>query len=166
MTQKKDKIISNYDEFDVLILKELRENCKTSIRQLSEKIGLHPNTLMQRIKRLEEDKVITKYAAEIDYAKLGYDLHALIFIKVNKQTRSDWAVLNKLRSIKDILALYALSGEYDLVGIAKTKDRDSLTQLIKDINKNDFIMETNTMLIMYTFKHAYEFNPFQSGGVL
>jgi DNA-binding Lrp family transcriptional regulator len=161
MAQKKEKLAGNYDEFDLLILRELRDDCKASIRQLSDKVGMHPNTLMQRIKRLEEDKVIVKYAAEIDYAKLGYDLHAVIFLKVDKKTREEWQTLEKLRSIPDLLALYAITGTYDVMGIAKTKDRESLTKLIREINKNDFVIESNTTFVLYPFKHSYEFNPFK-----
>lgn len=161
MSKNNVKLAGNYDEFDLLILRELRDNCKLSIRQLAEKVGIHPNTLMQRVKRLEDDKVIVKYAAEIDYAKLGYDLHAIIFLKVDKRTREEWKTLEVLRSIPDILALYAITGSYDIMAIAKTKDRNSLTTLIRDINKNDFIIESNTTFVLYPFKHSYEFNPFK-----
>jgi len=159
MAIKKPKMIGEYDEFDLLILNELRDNGKIPIRQLAEKTGLHPNTLMQRIKRLEDEKVLIKYVAEIDYAKLGFDLHALIFIKVNKKTRSEWNVLEKLRTVQHILAIYALTGEFDAMAIAKTKNKESLAQILRDINKNEFVMETQTQLILYVFKHAYEFNP-------
>jgi DNA-binding Lrp family transcriptional regulator len=159
MTLKKPKMIGEYDEFDLLILNELRDNGKMPIRQLSEKTGLHPNTLMQRIKKLEEEKVIIKYVAEINYAKLGFDLHALIFMKVDKKTRSEWEILKKLRSVPHILAIYTLTGEFDVMAIAKTKNKESLAQILKEINKNEFIVETQTQLVLDIFKHAYEFNP-------
>lgn len=160
MTLSKNKILGDYDEFDLLILRELRENGKISIRELSHQIGLHPNTLIQRVKRLEDNKTIVKYSAEIDYSKLGYDLHVLLFMKVDKKTRSDWEVLTKLRAIKPILALYAITGDFDVLAILKVKDRGHLMAVTKEINKNDFILETHTNLVLYPFKHAYEFNPF------
>ena len=54
MTRKIGKIFGNYDEFDFLILKELRNQAKIPIRSLANKTGLHPNTLLQRIKNLRK----------------------------------------------------------------------------------------------------------------
>jgi len=160
MTEKKVKILGDLDEFDFLILKELRENCKTSIRELSLKVGLHPNTLMQRISKLEKEKIIIKYAAEIDYSKIGYDLHAIIFIKISKGMKFDWNSVNQLRKYKDILAMYAMTGEHDVMLIVKTLNREKLTKLIESLSGEKEILDTYTLLVLGTYKHAYEFNPF------
>ena len=105
MTRKIGKIFGNYDEFDFLILKELRNQAKIPIRSLANKTGLHPNTLLQRIKKLEKDGIIVKYAAELNYAKLGFDLHAIIFIEVTHKAHKEWDVAKELGSIPEILAL-------------------------------------------------------------
>ena len=155
MNEKKEKI----DSVDVMILRELREDCKRPVRELARKLSMHPNTLLQRIKKLEKSGVIMKYAAEIDYAKLGYDLHAIINIKVTKEARSKWPMIEELRAIKDISALYAMTGGYDIAAIVKTKNRETLTTLLEELNKKPYIIETNTNLVLYPFKHAFEFNP-------
>ena len=147
------------DSVDLLILKEMRDNSKRSIRELAQKLKVHPNTLMQRIKKLERDGLIQKYVAEIDYSKLGYDLYAFVSIKVNKDAKSKWNLVEELRSFKDIAALYATTGSYDVVAIVKTQNSNTLTALITELNKKPYIVETNTTLILYPFKHAYEFNP-------
>ena len=151
----KDKL----DSINLLILRELRENSRRSIRELSNKLKIHPNTLMQRIKKLERDGLIRKYVAEIDYAKLDYGVHALISMKVNKDAKSDWKILDELRAFKDIVSLYAATGAYDVVAIVRTKSSASLTVLIAELNKKPYIVETNTLFLLYPFKHAYEFNP-------
>ncbi|MBI5227034.1 Lrp/AsnC family transcriptional regulator [Candidatus Micrarchaeota archaeon] len=147
------------DSVDILILKELRDNSKRSIRELAQRLKIHPNTLMQRIKKLERDGLIQKYVAEIDYSKLGYDLHAFVSIKVNKDAKSKWNLVEELRTFKDIAALYATTGSYDIVAIVKTQNSNTLTALISELNKKPYVVETNTTLILYPFKHAYEFNP-------
>jgi len=151
----KDKM----DSINLLILRELRDNSRRSIRELSVKLKMHPNTLMQRIKKLERDGLIRKYVAEIDYSKLGYDVHAIVSIKVTKEAKSDWKILNELRAFKDIVSLYAATGTYDLVAIIRTKSSAALTDLISELNKKQYIAETNTLFLLYPFKHAYEFNP-------
>lgn len=147
------------DSIDRIILRELRGDCKRPVRELAKKLGIHPNTLLQRIKKLEKSGIIVKYIAEINYEKLGYDLHAIISIKVNKEAKSKWGILDELRSIKDISDLYAMSGGYDVAAIVKTKNRETLTSLLEELNRKPYITDTNTTLVLYSFKKNYEFNP-------
>lgn len=148
-----------FDKLDLMILNELRENCKQSIRQLAKKLGTHPNTLMQRIKNLENEKIIIKYSAQINFKKIGYDLHTLIWIKVTKDARSGWDVLDDLKKVSALASCYAVTGVYDILAIARTKNRDELTKLIKVLNSKKYIVETNTEFILEPFKSEYEFNP-------
>jgi DNA-binding Lrp family transcriptional regulator len=147
------------DNTDLMILRELRSDCKRPVRELAQVLHMHPNTLLQRIKKLETSGIIQKYIAEVDYAKLGYDLHALVSIKVNKDARSKWPVLDELRAFKDIVALYAVTGSYDVMAIVRTKNRETLTTLLMELNKKPYIVETNSTLVLYPFKDAHEFNP-------
>ena len=62
------------DAVDLMILRELRTDCKRPMRELAHKLRMHPNTLLQRIKRLEKSKIVRKYHADIDYKSLGYDM--------------------------------------------------------------------------------------------
>jgi DNA-binding Lrp family transcriptional regulator len=147
------------DSVDLMILRELRDDCKRPVRELAQKLHVNPNTLLQRIKKLEKSGVILKYVAELDYSKLGYDLHAIAQIKVTKDARSKWPMLDELRAMKDISSLYAVTGSCDLVAVIRTQNRETLTTLLSELNKKPYITESNTMLVLYAFKHAYEFNP-------
>ena len=147
------------DAIDMNILRELRENSDRPIRELAQKLGMHPNTLLQHIKKLEANRIIVKYMAEIDYAKMGYDLQTMVMIKVSKDARSKWEVLDELRAFKDFVAIYAITGGYDLMAIVRTKNRKTLTDLLSELNKKPYVVETNTTLLLQAFKHAYEFNP-------
>ena len=91
-----------YDEKDLAILRELRNDCKRSVREMAKKLAIHPNTILQRIKKLEKEKVIIKYMAEIDYRKLDYDLHALIMGKVRKGRAGDPEQLADLSAIPEV----------------------------------------------------------------
>lgn len=147
------------DDIDLAILRELREDSKQSLRKLSEKIRVHPNTIMQRIKKLEEEKVIIKYSVDIDYRKVGYDIHALVLIKVKKGIIGDMQQLIDVTSLPQIQALYAITGTYDILALLRAKDRDDMSEIIRKVQTNKIITKTNTFLIMYPYKQPYEFNP-------
>ena len=150
------------DTVDLLILKELREDCKRPMRELSQKLRMHPNTLLQRIKRLEKTNVIRKYHADIDYKALGYDMHAMVMIKITKAGLEDENLLDKVRKVPEVVALYAVSGGADVVAMVKAKDRDDLVRILKFIQSQKSVLRTTSYMVLITYKEAYEFNPLVS----
>ena len=148
-----------YDATDLEILREIRKDCKRPVRELAKKLKIHPNTLLQRIKKLEKEKTIIKYMAEIDYHKLGYDLHAIIMGKVRKGRAGDPEQLSDLSAIPEVQSLYAVTGNYDIIVLVRVKNRDQLVEVIRRIGENPIVMKTTTHIILYSYKHPYEFNP-------
>ena len=148
-----------YDNTDLAILKELRDNCKQSIKELGRKLGVHPNTILQRIKKLEKDKTIIKYSAEVDYRKLGYELHAVIMGEVRKGRAGDQTQLADLSKMPQMQYLYAVTGAYDIIASVRVKNRDELVEVMRKIGENPIVERTMTHIILYSYKHPYEFNP-------
>jgi Lrp/AsnC family leucine-responsive transcriptional regulator len=69
------------DPFEKLILKELQRDGRASTQKLSDAVGLSASPCWRRVKRLEEEGYITRYAAIVDSKKLG--LRALAHIQVS-----------------------------------------------------------------------------------
>ncbi len=60
------------DKLGLGILKELSYNAKVSIVEIGEKVGVIPNTVKYRIKKLRQAKIIKAFRADIDFNLLGY----------------------------------------------------------------------------------------------
>lgn len=148
-----------YDSTDLAILRELRNDCKRPVRELAKKLKVHPNTLLQRIKKLEKEKIIVRYMAEVDFHKIGYDLHAIIMGKVRKGRAGDPDQLADLSSIPEVQSLYAATGAYDIVAIVKVRNRDQLVEVVRKIGENPIVVKTMTQIILYSYKNPHEFNP-------
>jgi Lrp/AsnC family leucine-responsive transcriptional regulator len=69
------------DPIDRKIIGELIEDGRVSLAELGRRVNLSPPAVAERVKRLEENGVITGYRAEIDVRKLGYQLTAIVRIK-------------------------------------------------------------------------------------
>ena len=69
------------DAFEKLILKVLQRNGRASMQELSQAVDLSPSPCWRRVKRLEEDGYITRYAAILDGKKLG--LNAFAHVQVS-----------------------------------------------------------------------------------
>jgi len=67
-----------FDEIDVLILQELQEDSRLSIRELSKRINLSPPSVTERIRKLEDNGIIEGYTIKINKKKLGFSIDCII----------------------------------------------------------------------------------------
>lgn len=147
------------DETDLLILSELREDCKRPVRELAQTLRMHPNTLLQRIKRLEKAGIIRRYHADIDYKALGYDMHAIVTIKIKKSGLEDEKLLGDVGRMPEVQSLYAVTGSNDCIAVIKAKNRDDLVRILRVIQTQKSVLRTTSYLVLVTYKESYQFNP-------
>ena len=62
------------DEIDLRILRDLQENGKITNVELARRVGISAPPCLRRVRALEEAGFITGYHAEVEPAKLGYNL--------------------------------------------------------------------------------------------
>lgn len=153
-------MVKELDEVDKAILSELSINARIPAKKLARQINCHPNTTLQRLKRLEALGIIKKYTAQINYGKVGYDLHVLFMAKVRKGRAGDMEQLKDLLTIKEIESLYATTGVWDLMGTLRVKNREHLLEVIQKIGRNQIITKTASHLVLFTYKDPQDFNPF------
>lgn len=138
------------DKHDEKILNELIENNKIPLRKLSKKLNVSFVTVMNRIKKLEKEGVIEKYASKINYEKLGYGTHVIIEIKISKGKLFE--LEKRIASSDNVYSVYDTTGEYDATIIAKFKSTRAMDNFLKKIQTFDFVEKTNTKLVLNTIK--------------
>ena len=138
------------DAIDRRILAELQRDAMLSVDDVSERVNLSRNACWRRIRRLEEDGVITGRVALVDAEKLGLGLSVFIMVRTS-QHDPEW--LTRFRtavtSLPEITGVYRMSGDLDYVlraRVADVKAYDRLYQrLIAKVPLNDvsasFVME-------------------------
>jgi DNA-binding Lrp family transcriptional regulator len=140
------------DEKNIAILNVLLDNARLSYRQIAQKIGVSVATVMHRVQELEKDKIIQKYSAVPDYEKLGYDITVLIEVQVGKGKLAQ--VENKIAQHPNVVAVYDVTGAFDVVILAKFKNRRTMDVFLKKIQTYDFVLRTNTRLVLQTIKEG------------
>jgi Lrp/AsnC family leucine-responsive transcriptional regulator len=66
------------DDMDWQLLHELQADARLSFSELSRRVHLSPPAVAERVRRLEESGVITGYHTQVDLAKTGWTVAALI----------------------------------------------------------------------------------------
>ncbi|MBN2127416.1 MAG: Lrp/AsnC family transcriptional regulator [Candidatus Diapherotrites archaeon] len=138
------------DSLDLLLLNELSLDSRQSFRALAKKLGVSPATVVSHTKELEKKGIIRGYSVKIDYDKLGFDLIALIEMKIDKGKLFE--VEKRIASKPNACSIYDITGDTDSLIIAKFKNRRSLDAFVKDLQKMDFVQRTSTRLVLNTIK--------------
>ncbi len=141
------------DENDKKILRNLLFDARLSARQLALKLGMSTVTILSRIKKLENQKIIKSYTALLDHEKLGYDLTAIIEIIAKKDKIIE--VEERLSKIENVCAVYDVTGSTDTLLIAKFKERNELSKFVKNLSTIPNVENTITHLVLNTVKEDF-----------
>jgi Lrp/AsnC family leucine-responsive transcriptional regulator len=70
------------DDIDRKVLTELQEDARLSYAELGRRVGLTTPAVIERVRKLEDAKIITGYRAEIDPAKVGLPIIAFVRMSI------------------------------------------------------------------------------------
>ena len=76
---KKDQL----DSIDVRILATLQKNGRMTNVRLAKTVGLSPSACLERVKRLEQQRVIMGYGAYLDVDRLGSNI--TVYVEITLQ---------------------------------------------------------------------------------
>ena len=145
----------DFDELDKRIIEMMCNSSQGSYRQLAKQMGVHPTTLIQRVKTLEAKGVIKGYRAKVDYVAMGYDYNGLVQV----YTDNIESVEKELVNIPEVAAVYDVTGEADVVVYLCCLDRDEFSAAVKRINNLPGVVKTNTSVILNIVKPESDFIP-------
>ncbi len=117
------------DELDKEILDALNKNARTSFRQVAKKLRISPTTIHNKVKKLENSGVLKGYIPLIDTESVGYNLTAIIGLRVNQE--KDIEVQKAISKLPQVGAVYEVTGDWDLILICYFKGRKDLTYFVK-----------------------------------
>ncbi|WP_220433420.1 Lrp/AsnC family transcriptional regulator [Zemynaea arenosa] len=147
-------VLPKLDRTDLKILDELQANARLSSAELAERVSLSTSPCWRRVKRLEEEGVIRAYRAQLDPAKLGYQVTAFIHISLDKKdTRHLQAFERAVQAIPQVLSCHRISGRYDYQLMALAEDLQAYGVFAETfINALPSVKEVYTSFVMREVK--------------
>jgi len=139
------------DELNYKILEKLNENARKSYREIARELKVSLSTISNRIKKLEDEKVIERYIPLINQEKMGYDLTAVINVKISHGKLIE--VQEKISKDKHVSGVYDITGDWDSLIIANFKDRKDLNGFTKRVLAMDNVEKTNTQIVLNIVKN-------------
>ena len=142
--------VTEIDEVDAKILRILNGNARKSYRDIAKELDLSLTTVSKRIKQLEEEKVIIGYAPILDQEKLGFDITAIIGIKIlHGRIIETEKILSKNPAV---YAVYDSTGDWDAIIQARFRSRTELNEFIKGVLELEDIEKTYTQIVLNVTK--------------
>ena len=108
--------MADLDDIDRRIVVALQVEGRLAIVDLADKVGLSPTPCQRRVKRLEEEGVITRYAALVSPPALGLGLQALVQVTLDDHSeKTVEAFESAIRARPEVVACYAVTGDMDFL---------------------------------------------------
>jgi len=104
------------DATDLSILKLLQQNARLTIKEIAAQLNLSTTPIFDRMKRLEKEKVIDRYVALVNPAKVGKTLFAFVHISLKEHARPEVEkFVEQVIQFKEVMECYHVTGEADFV---------------------------------------------------
>ena len=104
------------DKINKEILKLIQKNASMPLSELSKRVGISTTPCWNRIKKMEEEKIIKSRATIIDNKKVNLPLIAFLSIHVSNHT-DEWRIKfeNLITKNKQIIETHRISGSHDYI---------------------------------------------------
>jgi len=135
---------------DRAIIRLLQENARISYAELSRATGIPESTVRRRMERLQQRGII-EFAMLADPAKLGYEIRAMIGIRVELTRLTE--IAETLRSMNEVTFAAFLTGSFDVMIQVVVQSQDSLVEfLTQRVARIEGVRSTETFVMPWIIK--------------
>ena len=144
------------DKIDNQLIELLAENGRTTLNDLSKKVGLSVSPCQSRIKKLEEQKYILGYHAQINYQKLEKAHVAFVQVSLsNTRARALEEFNVEVGKLESVEQCHMIAGGFDYLLKVRTTDIDSYRLLLAEkISSLPYVASTSTFVSMQSVKDS------------
>jgi len=143
------------ESVELEVLRLLEENARMKDEEIAEILALPVDRVKEIIKKLEDDGVILKYKAIVDWEKVQEDfVYALINVKVSLTREKGYDdIAKRIAKFSEVHAVRLVSGEYDFQVVVKGKSlKDVAFFVAEKISTIPEVRDTFTHFVLRTYK--------------
>lgn len=146
---------TNMDHIDRCILDYLQKNGRISNLLLAERIRMSPPQTLNRIRKLEEKRIIYGYTAKVSPDAIGLGTAAYVnVLLIRDQQQSVRAIEEKFMAFPHIIECHKVSGNFDYILKVVAEDLKKMSHFLTDILLQiPGIASVRTSVCMEEIKH-------------
>ena len=145
------------DAVDLQILELMQGNARISNVDLAKQLSMAPSAVLERVKKLEQKKVILQYNTAVNPQAVNQKLLAFIFIRTKEASDSDAKIAASLAKIPEVQEVHIVAGEDCFFVKVRTEDTASLIALMrKSFKRIPNVLSTKTTIVLETVKEQQQ----------
>ncbi len=144
------------DQIDLRLLAALQRNARSTYAELGALVGLKPPAVHDRVKRLENRGFVTRYAAQLDARRVGYELTAFVSAYCTSDLDYDAFTL-AVQAFHEIIEIHSVAGDETYLLKVVTRSTAHLDDFLTRIKRVPGVARTRTTIVLST--------PFERGGL-
>ncbi|MFD2643410.1 Lrp/AsnC family transcriptional regulator [Pseudomonas japonica] len=133
------------DAIDQLLLNALMEDSRRSLKALASLTGLSAPSVSERLRRLEERRVLKGYTVEVDARSFGYQLQAIVRIRPLPGQLHE--VERQIIAIPEFTECDKVTGDDCFIARLHVRSMEQLDTLLDKLNSH---AETSTAIVKKT----------------
>lgn len=133
------------DSVDRQLLNLLQQNARHTAIEIAEEIGVSDNTVHNRMRRLEDEGIITGYQASVDYDAAGLSLHFHFSCTARISARA--AVAEEAMALPAVIeVLQLMTGHENLLIKAVAAEDEDITSLAERLDQLDLEINDENLI--------------------
>lgn len=141
------------DDTDKKILRALIADARMSLRDIAGYTDLSVGTVREHLGKIQRSGIIEGYTTVVDPMKVGYKMTAVI--EVFQHRKGANTVEKSVTGLPNVCGVYNVTGNTDVLIIARFRDSDELNAFVKRILKMENVARTETLIVLDTFKEDF-----------
>ncbi len=146
------------DRFDKAILNALQRDGRISNVQLAAEVNLSESACLRRVRALEDNGLIDRYAALLNQPKAGLSGDVFVHIGLHREENSELAAFEQaVRAIPEVMECYLMTGEFDYLLRVVVSDMADFERLHKEsITRLPGVARVNSSVAIRTVQKKTE----------
>ncbi|MGD8405087.1 MAG: Lrp/AsnC family transcriptional regulator [Anaerolineales bacterium] len=144
------------DSKDSTLLEHIQSNARLTSAELGKLVNLSPSGVQKRLRKLEENGIVERYATMLNRKRLGY--HLLVFVKVIIQGHTAELIAefdDAIREMQEVLESHRIIGDADYLLKVVVRDREQLDHfLMKQLLSLDSVARVSSYLVLKEVKET------------
>lgn len=144
----REDLIVELTEKDRQLLALMQRNAREPVASLARQLGVSRTALQERIQKLEAGGVIEGYGLRLGADVAPNAIQCFSFASLNNKSYPE--VARKLKANPAVQAVYAITGEWDILIHVAAETLEKLNREVNALNEINGIMKTVSHIVMET----------------
>ena len=142
-----------FDNRDIQILKILQKDGRSTASDIAKEVDLSIPAVGERIKKLNEKRIIEKFIAVLNHKNVGLDLTAYVFIVSEHSDHYD-KFIQRAKKSEAVMECHSITGSGSQILQIRAKNSQALEEILYEIQNWPGVSRTQSNVVLSSYKET------------